>query len=191
MARADGKPGPEPGKGGRNPVIATGARQVILDAIGAGMSEADACRLAGLSEALLSLWKSRANKKGPNQAEYSKFVREMAERRTRLKFTLVTTVTSHAVRDGRLALAVLRSRWPEEWNPRPAGDAQGNQGDPPLLPEGFTVNFNHYMLQIGQKPVDMGGLSHAQVTEAEDVTDEPAGVPDSGYGKRFKDFATA
>lgn len=192
VAAAPPKPrrptGPPKGKGGRNPEIETGKRQIILDAIAAGMTEKDACTLAGIHFAAISRYRLWATQNGPNQQEYAKFIDQVEEAKTRLKFALVTTVTAQATKDGRLAMEVLARKYPEEWAKR-YKDEVPQGAEPGLLPANFTVNFNHFLVQHGAKPMDLPQIPAGEhdIVDAEMATAPVSRVDD--FAADFREFA--
>lgn len=78
----------------------------ILQNIEAGMTEQDSCILAGIPKATHYDWKA-------NIPEYADDCRRA---KINYKKTLITAVNVNSIRSGKIALEVLRRRFPKEWN---------------------------------------------------------------------------
>ncbi len=86
----------------------TGNKFRIIKYLEQGLWFKDACIAAGVSEATGHRYKSIDESfKSQCEAAISKY-----------KEKLIRCINEHALRDGRLALEVLRIRFPEEWNPK-------------------------------------------------------------------------
>lgn len=81
--------------------------EAICKSLEAGANEKDAGPLNGVAERTYFLWKK----------ETPKF-KDMVELSVlRYKTSLIERINKIAEKDGRIALEILKIRWPEEWNP--------------------------------------------------------------------------
>lgn len=89
--------------------------QILLDNIEAGTSITNACRLAGIGHTTLQHWLNRGRGRHPRlkqRPEDIEFVRRYEEAEAKLEDKLVRVVMKDAETSPRMALAVLRSRFP-------------------------------------------------------------------------------
>lgn len=83
-------------------------KEKIIRYLENGATFKDACVLAGLSEATGHRYKSQSESfKSQCEAAIVKYHHK-----------LVKSINEHATKDGRLALEVLKIRFPEVWNPK-------------------------------------------------------------------------
>lgn len=78
----------------------------ICELLENGASQKDAARLAGVSEDTFYEWLK-------SKPEFSESVRLGV---ATYKHKLITTLNAHIVKDGKIALEILKARWPEEWS---------------------------------------------------------------------------
>lgn len=71
-----------------------------------GMLEVDVGEMVGISQATYFRWKK-------DMPEFAEFCRKAV---LDYKRKLITAVNIGSLKDGKLALAILEKRWPQEWN---------------------------------------------------------------------------
>lgn len=93
-------------------------KREICEYLAQGMSKKDSAVMAGIDESTFYRWLEKD----------ASFASQVQISILKYKHSLIQSINTNAARSASVALQILRTRWPEEWDPIFIARSEGNDG---------------------------------------------------------------